>query len=354
MRKIILIVFMMFLLTACNSNTVDNEDVHENEVTAQEEKEDSQGDNLIGNVNVNDENDNIEETSTSENNQSTINDSANLSILTKISEENGSKILELYKVNKSTGDETFLCIIEDAYINHYHGQEISNNHLYVIKRVDYEGYPDDDWSDELWRYTIDGFGERVFYNRGLYSDNKGIDFRVSPNENSIVIRTGTLDDKLVFIDYYGNLVKDYDISELKVNDSESLINLLDWSFDSNFFGGEITMTSIVYSFFRVNIENFEVDKYDLANIDLSSEYNLNASKEMLVYSDYPIMFDVDEYDSFINSDRTVNLYLHDLKTDEKILIASSITKEFNPIWTNINTFEYNNPDGDDRIIYEVK
>ena len=82
------------------------------------------------------------------------------------------------------------------------------------------------------------------------------------------------------------------------------------------------------------------------------EFELNANRGLLLFSDYPVLLDVfqSEYNS---SKKSVKLYIYDLDTQRQQTISTSITKRFNPKWLDDNTIEFDSPNGNGRQIYKI-
>ncbi|HIE38991.1 MAG TPA: hypothetical protein EYP77_07995, partial [Anaerolineae bacterium] len=56
----------------------------------------------------------------------------------------------------------------DFYAQHYHGSERHNGNLYVIRRIGYTpgGGRSTGWTDELWRYDLEGNGTKLYAAQG--------------------------------------------------------------------------------------------------------------------------------------------------------------------------------------------
>ncbi len=65
----------------------------------------------------------------------------------------GNSNYDVYITNNETNTEEFFGTIPNVYAEHYHNAEYHDGVLYIIRRIDYDGYPDNDWSDQLWAYT---------------------------------------------------------------------------------------------------------------------------------------------------------------------------------------------------------
>lgn len=247
---------------------------------------------------------------------------------------------DVYIKNLDDGTENFFITLTDVYSQHYHNSEYHNGNLYIIRRIGYDGYPDETWSDELWRYDIQKVGKK------LYS-GKGIDFRVAPNEKYIAV----CDDKLSIINQNGNVLQTYTVAKLGFDNSQDLrIGLLKWSNDGIQFWGNLFFTAYPQVFYKINTNSWSVDKYDISNLGFfSGDYDLNSNNGKIAYSNYPAMFDVDSAKEYEESGAKVNLKIYDLKTGKQQLVSTSITRKFEPKWVDSNTLEYNDPNSDSRI-----
>ena len=246
---------------------------------------------------------------------------------------------DVYFQNQKSWTEVFFLTIADVERHHYHNNELHNGNLYIIKRIGYDGYPDENWTDELWRYDLQKVGTQ------LYSA-KGIDFRVAPNEEYIAIKT----DRLYIIDQQGDVVRTYAIDDLGIGDNNGLdIGLIQWSEDSSRLWGELSFTLYWQAVYAVQTSSWQVDTFDVSTLDMSAEKSLNGNTGVLAYSNYPALFDEESAKIYDKSGATVDLKTFDLRTKEQKYIATSITKPFYPEWLDENTLEFNNPDREDRI-----
>lgn len=268
----------------------------------------------------------------------------NVVIITKEVVEGENSLLDVYRLNTDTSEEIKLLTLNDAYLNHYHHQESINNSLYIVRRIIDDNSSESDWIDELWRYDSSGEGNKLFSAQGL-------DFRVSPNEEHIAIVSN---NTLFFINYDGEVLNGIEIKNLQISNDESWIGPNGWSTDSKYFWGNISMTVLNYSLYKVDVQTWEINKYDVSDLSYHNEYDFNPNTELFIYSDYPALLDIDDYNMFIDNKTVVNLHIYDFSTNAEKIIASSITKEFNPKWIDNKTVEFNNPNNDERIIYSLE
>lgn len=269
-------------------------------------------------------------------------------IITQISDDKYEVVLkenpqdsnktDVYLKNLESNTETFFMTIPDVYTQHYHNSEYHNGNLYIIRRIGYDGYPDETWTDELWRYESQKNGTK------LYS-TKGIDFRVNEDESLIAIITN---EALVLLDNSGRTLKSFQSTEVIANpETNSMFGFLAWGQDSiwlaNKFGSRLTGLA------KVDTKKYTVSKYDLANLLVGNELAINVYSEKLAFSNYPALLDVNNAEKYEKSGAKVNLKIYDLNTGTQQLVATSITKKFEPKWIDKNTLEYNDPNSGNRV-----
>jgi hypothetical protein len=258
--------------------------------------------------------------------------------------EGGGKF-DIYLQNIATNETIFYATVENAQVQHYHAYEHHNGHIYVIKRV---GDPDvtDDWADELWMYTASGEGKQVYA-------LKGLDFRVSPDEAYIAVTGGdvTVGEQLVLLDGQGNELQRYTPDQVVVGPEPDmlLIGLLDWSDDGTTLWLESGGPGLT-SFSRLAAATGEIARYDVLHLNIPrSDATLNVNAGKVAYSDYPTFYDAMNAQEFKDSGAEVTLYVYVLDTQVLQEIAVSTAKEFDPVWLDATTIEYNDPAGEGRV-----
>lgn len=264
--------------------------------------------------------------------------------VTKVNPQDESKT-DVYIKKSDTGEEIFLMTLTDVYRQHVHNSEYHNGNLYIIRRIGYDGYPDDEWSDELWKYDSRQNGKKLFSSQGLL-------FLVSPNEEMIGIKSG---EKVFLIDTGGRQIKQFSSEELDFNPSDMAngLDILEWSSGSQTLWGWHTFGPVPASYFEIDINSWQIRKYDISALSFGTEGDLNTETRKIVYSDYPALFDVDSAEDFKANEKKVTLYLYDFITKENKEIATSIVKPFKPEWLDRNSFEYDNPDGEGRLVHSL-
>jgi len=246
---------------------------------------------------------------------------------------------DVYLQNMETKAMVFFATIPDVNENHYHSSEYHNGNVYIIRRTG--DVNTDNWQDELWRY------DELRAGTMLYAV-KGLDFRVSPGEVYIAIDGG---DKLVILDAQGNPLHEYLPNQVLTGpeDMPLIIGLVNWSDDSSALWLE-TSGPVLACFTKVTVPSWQVSIYDLTGVSIGrAESELNPNTGKVVFSDMPMFFAADQYDDFKASGKDVTLYVYDLETKSLQQIAVSKAEEFEPLWLDDSTIEYNDPVGEGRI-----
>lgn len=244
---------------------------------------------------------------------------------------------DIFIKDEKSGKETFLMRLDKVYASHYHFAEYHNGNLYIIREFGYDSQTmtySEDYIRELWKYDKGGVGKKLF-------SAKGIDFRIDPKEKFIAIESGDIlriidfnTDKVELMAPVGTLIHP-DLS------GEFMIGLEYWSGDGGFFWGSLAFTAYPQQFFKVDTINWEIIKYNVSSLHLNiRESALNPNFEKLIYSDAPVVFDVESAEEFKQSQQKVILYLYDLNSEKKEIIDTSTAEWFSPLWLDNETIEY--------------
>jgi hypothetical protein len=251
---------------------------------------------------------------------------------------------DVYIQNLETKAIEFFATIPDVREQHYHSSEYHNGNVYIIRRLgDIET---DNWRDELWKYDELRAGTMVY-------SIKGLDFRVSPDESYLAVSGGdeTVGEKLVLLDKQGSVLQEFSADQVLTGpeDMPLMVGLLDWSDDSRVLWVETDGPALA-SFSSLVSPSWQVTIFDLTGVSIGrAENELNPNTGKVVFSDLPMFFAVDQQDEFIASGEAVNLYVYDLASQNLQEIAVSQAKEFDPLWLDDTTIEYNDPVGEGRI-----
>ena len=281
-------------------------------------------------------------------------DSITISVIGRKTSELGSsknKFTKLVEFYEAYNRENILNL-GDVYTDHYHFKENHNGNIYLIRRIEPdagEEWTDDNWTDELWKYDKNNEGKKLYACQGL-------DFRVSSNEKYISIEDH---DELCIIDSEGNEIKRCTIEELSngkyKNEDELQVDMQGWSDDGLSFWGGVNDLWLPLKLFKINVVDWSITEYDMTQLSIvGTEFMLNPNTGKIVFSNFPITFDVDDLSEFEMSKEKVTLFYYDLVEEKLTQIDSSVAKMFNPEWIDDFTIEYDNPKGQDRIRYKIK
>lgn len=237
--------------------------------------------------------------------------------------------LDFYLRNIETREMALFASIAQVYDPNY---EYVNGNLYVVLEIGDTSTAD--WRRELWKYSS-------AEDRMLLYTSKGLNFDVSADESYIAIETG---EKLIIIDGAANTLKEFSLAELAVDEGLGL-SLDGWASDTSrlwvhagWGPGIITMIEIIPATWETTI-------HDLADLHINlTDYAPNIDTRKIVFSDHPIFFEIMSANEFSASDTPVTLFLYDLETHTLSQLAVSVAKEFQPIWLDVTTLQYDDPD----------
>lgn len=247
-------------------------------------------------------------------------------------------------VRDDAGQENFFMTLSAVYRDHYHFAEFHHGSLYIIRRVfNFEKSPKN-WTDQLWKYDAQG-KESLLYSM------KGLDFRVSDDEEFIAI-TGAealkKDSELItFLNKDGTFFKALKAEDLyRVIPNDLIIPIL-WS--EGKFWIQVG-TAEIKGIAKIDPHSLEIQYFDLTSLPMNmEEFALNAPKTKIVFSDFPKFFDAEDFQKFTSKDEPVHLFIYDLKSGKKEIIATSKGKKFQPQWLDANQLQYANPQGDGKV-----
>jgi hypothetical protein len=104
---------------------------------------------------------------------------------------------------------------------------------------------------------------------------------------------------------------------------------------------------------KVEVPSFEVTKFDLTPLGIGPEVDFDPATRRIVFSEFPPLYESVSANQFHASKKTVTLFVYDLETKRKQVVATSIAREFNPKWVADETVEYDNPNGKGRMTRRV-
>lgn len=257
----------------------------------------------------------------------------------------GKDSSDVYVKDYTTGKAWKFAAVSEAVRQHYHGAEYHDGYLYIIRRRpggDDAYLKSPDWRDELWRYNKAGKGVKVFTSRGL-------DFRVSKDGKLTAVVVGSNARPRSAL----HLLK-FDGKPMKVFQKDKLglfghFDFEEWT--GRYLWLKDQWAADICGFIRIDTRSMAVRKYDVSLQD--EDYDLDTASLRLAYSDYPAMFDIDTAEEFVKNKTSVKLYVYDLTTKKKRLIARSVAKPFAPKWKGVGKLEYNNPRGKGRLVKSI-
>lgn len=205
----------------------------------------------------------------------------------------------------------------------------------------------DEYKEEVIKFDSEG-------NKILICEGRNVEISASPDGEYFIIienpyfldRNSEISRNLKILDRNDKVVFDETI------DSKMDTDLEPYGWNGNEFWAVFRFVAGRPEVLILNADSHEYEvrenKADYRDLDI------NMKNGWICYSDFPLFFDIDSYNEFKESKKDVNLYLYNIFTDEKILIATSISKEFSPEWVDEYTFEYSDPNGDQRFKYTLK
>ena len=269
------------------------------------------------------------------------------------STEQSKLIAEESKIALQAGSETYdLGIYTDLYSGHYNFAQYCDNELYLIKRIDYQGSTDTEWSDELWRYTDEQTSQKI-------ASAKGLDFDLSPSCQTLIV-SSDIDFKIYqkedSVFKLAQTVTQDQLLAVSSRSDISYVTLADnpWAESDNAIWFTELLGSTGFIKYGFNGGNTEIIWYDTPQ-DMgkaAGETALNPETSQVVYSTYPFFGDTEGYNEFMANYTAVKLYLYDLTKQTKQLINQSVAKDFKPEWLDNATIKYNDPDSSDTKTYK--
>ena len=252
-------------------------------------------------------------------------------------------LTDVFSSNPRSGEVTYLISLENVAIERFHGQELHQGNLYII-RLQVAAGPEEPVLDELWRYSPDGQAALLF-------SALAIDFRTSPNEEYVAVKhlateEGGNPERLVFLNREGGLA--YQVNTRLLN-PVYIIDPVGWSNDGTEFWAALLAGPAPIAFLRLTAASWALRLYDVEAISPTLDHHLNTDSARLAFSDYPIMFDADAPARLVQNQTPITLWVLDLETQQLQTIATTIARPFHPQWLDARTLEYNHPEEEGRI-----
>ena len=180
---------------------------------------------------------------------------------------------------------------------------------------------------------------------------KGLDFRVAPGEAHIAVAGS---DNVVILDAQGNFQSEYLGPQLSAGNVEMMPGLMEWSSDGSVLWTRAGHGPVPQFLDRISVPGWQLTVYDLMGVPIRAEMDLNPDTGMLVFSDFPVFFAQPMYEEFVATGDPVTLYTYSLDSKNLHSVAVSKAKEFDPVWLDASTIEYNDPDGEGRLTYSLQ
>ena len=241
--------------------------------------------------------------------------------------------------------------------------------VYVVKKFSENDYT---YNDELWRYDYNGIGTKIF-TLASFKDKKlngisyGTAFTIDPQEKYISLERSYLGqpdyalvikDAKTLIDIFVLTLED--IKKNNPNVEAGIVGLGDWTPDSEYLWGTLFDGALDTAYIWVKTGNWKVEVFSPPpDLPSGAERIINFSG-YIAYADFPTFFGIDiiakqEQEKFIKEDRIKHLYLYNLRTKEKKLLATTTApeKRFNIKWLSDTELQYERPDGEKRV-YKIE
>lgn len=111
----------------------------------------------------------------------------------------------------------------------------------------------------------------------------------------------------------------------------------------------VKITSII----AMNPDSGYFHQYDLASKNISiCDFALNAVHKEIAYNSF-CPLEVDDVMMAIAQNLKTPLYYYSLETKSEQIVTTGIAKQYNPVWLNDETLEYDNPNGAGRISSKI-
>lgn len=204
----------------------------------------------------------------------------------------------------------------NSYYRHYHPFEVYGSEIFWIVRTG-DLNSEKNWTDELWVRDLKSGKQSKLLSFG------GIDFRASPNGQTIVFIKG--EDALVL-----DRGKSATTLIAKKGDggSDEGFTLLDWSTDgTKFWLG----SGVIDTWSTLGVYQNEKVTW-LPQIGNCCEGALNTDLGWFAMSDAPHPYEWGDREKFLKSKQTVRLFVADAFTGKKIQIAEQKANYFEPKW----------------------
>lgn len=271
--------------------------------------------------------------------------------------------------DKITKEEVFRFKIDNLSPNIGHPYEFHKCGIYVIKEFNWDhrhSKPLPGFSEELWKYTYDGKGEKILVFADSSHINYDLDFRVDPMEIYIALVKGRSWEP----EEYGYVIKNQQTYEdffsllyptiLKTNpDLEGYLGLEGWTKDGTYFWGDVSAGAPRLGFVRIKRDSWNVNALS-APKDVLGGDALNLENGYITVHPDNVWFGIAEFTEKEKEKRRRNsigtdLYIHNLISSDRHFIASTTEPlwYFKPKWLSDTELQYEMPTGEKKI-YKIQ
>jgi len=265
-------------------------------------------------------------------------------------------------------------IIIDNIRENYHPVEVRKCGIYILREFNFDkkkfkllsGY-----SMALWKYDYNINKEKFIIFREKYIDSDfdsgySYDFRVSPNEKYIVLEKGYWGGK---DENYSIVIKDLNTKEdifvlqhreilEKYPKMDATFDFREWTSDSRYFWGAITMGAHAFGYFRIDTKNWTYDIYEPPLGQMGGE-KLNIETGWVTHHTDLVWTGIHQLTEELRAERReqgigTKFYLYNLFTKKKILVYETDEPIFftKPEWISDTEVEYKLPSGEKKV-YEL-
>lgn len=234
------------------------------------------------------------------------NDNGNCGV---VFDKSGKKVTEFIGVNS----------------HHYHPFEIRGNELFWLTRPkDY--HADKTWADELWVQDLKTLKKNKIV------DGQGLDYRVSPDGSKIFYH---LKNNVYLLDRLTN--KTVEIAKNGENSAVVGYDIIGFSNDGKrFWFGPSCSCPEGWSKLAL-LQDGKLRWFDFYGAD---DGFLETNRGWIVRSTYPGFVDSQSAEEFKKNKIKTELFVEDVFSGKKILIAASHSEEMAPKWKDPDTLEY--------------
>ncbi len=251
--------------------------------------------------------------------------------------------------NKEDGTQIFSFSINDVDASHYHGYELHNCGIYVIRQFNYDylhGSAMPGYRQELWKFGYNGISMKL---------TEVYDFRVSPNESTLsfspFLTTST--DSSVILENLKTKQTVFTIlpSEVAQQNPNIIADIGfypgGWSDDSKYFWFNFSQAADVLGFVRFNTSDDSYQAFTAPTTTMGGDA-FNPNTGMTTYetnvAPWTGSSEIDQQyrNQAAQSGQVSSFYVYDLLTKQNYLVATTTdpTYYFQPKWLSDSVLQY--------------